>query len=79
MNAKDSVTFRDEITPFLAKPFISKMCATSSRPDSLMPPPYHVVLDGQSIVIENLLCAGHTFFLIALHRDECFFKVEGFG
>lgn len=76
----DIMTLRDGIMPFLAEPFISKMCSTSSRPDSLVPVPFPCCSGWpKRHYWEPLLCAGHTFPLIALHRDECFFKVEGFG
>lgn len=76
----DIMTLRDGIMPFLAEPFISKMCSTSSRPDSLVPVPFPCCSGWpKHHYWEPLLCAGHTFPLIALHRDECFFKVEGFG
>lgn len=74
---KSYVAFGDKIKPFLTKPFISKMCATSSIWAHQYLSAFHVALDGHSIIIENLPCAVHAFLLIALHRDECFLKAEG--
>lgn len=80
VSMEDIMTLRDGIMPFLAEPFISKMCSTSSRPDSLLPVPFPCCSGRpKHHYWEPLLCAGHTFPLIALHRNECFFKVEGFG
>ena len=80
VSMEDIMTLRDGIMPFLAEPFISKLCSTSSRPDSLLPVPFPCCSGRpKHHYWEPLLCAGHTFPLIALHRNECFFKVEGFG
>ena len=76
----DTTTLRGGVLPFLAEPFISTMCSASSRPDSSVPVPFACCSGWPTHHYwEPLLCAGHTFPLIAVHRDECFFKVEGFG
>lgn len=65
--------------PFLAKPFVPDMALLSVHLTCYWLSPSHVVLSGESITPESHLDQSTFFFLVVLHRDECFSRLKALG
>lgn len=77
VNTKDSMTFQDGIMPFVAKFFISKMCAASSRCDSLMPICFPCCSGWpERHYWEHTLCRAHFFSSLLCIEISAFSRLK---